>query len=798
MHHPKYSIVLPVLNGAETIPITLGHLLSIDYSDFEVVVSDNLSSDGTDEILNGFDDPRLKVVRPSKRLGWSQSLAFAYTHATGFWQSHIGDDDVVMPSRFAILDQLLEINPDADVLWCRSFRYFWPSYGERSLANFIDPITFSGTYTTLSETVRDCVIRGTRVDGGQCFIISHEVIKRCHERYGFYVSSQHGEAFSARAALINAQKISILDLPLGIMGRHSKSVGTQHLQSKEHYLTKGETDIAHSDPEDFLHTPWKYKGYISWSLDALCLLIKLEQRVPALSDSEWLSWGYLTWGDIRSLTARGQISVADDFVIRSLEKYHKNLVNVWKDRNFDKIKDFMSVINANSFWPDPANTLSIGSYDKLTSIPVQEVNSWGVENISQLAYMLERKLPLRYGYEQIAPKIRKMSHDSVLAARFEEFITWRKNAIINQDLLHTSTYHLSRSDKSCTNSNPEYAMKYIEFAKGLQNYYFREGNRCNAPIAASYEFEDISSLHNHIDKYMQRTHLPVPNTKLINGVSEKYDSLLAKLCSQKNRYKDLSAIIIGNGPSQEMLDYESLELFKNKGNHVYTVNLFTSNDSFPKHCVTHYVTSDYQLFSSTLGEKLASKRDLVFRFLDEYKPELFLPIERDYDIFHTDWNVTYFEDRHRAAWEGGGWKPDKPRRYWSNTLLKALAIARYIGYKHVYFIGADTSYPQCIRSTPDNDLAIVESHASIPDSLTQGYPLSTSMSKYMALLSYWFWSYGYICDSRFINLDPLSLVDSATKVDSTMTEAWNLLDETAQGYVHRVLTSYNNRDMTPV
>ena len=78
---PKYSLVLPVLDGAETLPITLAHLNKCPYKDLEVVISNNRSSDQTKYIVESFDDPRFKLVEPPNRLGWSENLAFAYQHA---------------------------------------------------------------------------------------------------------------------------------------------------------------------------------------------------------------------------------------------------------------------------------------------------------------------------------------------------------------------------------------------------------------------------------------------------------------------------------------------------------------------------------------------------------------------------------------------------------------------------------------------------------------------------------------------------------------------------------------------
>ena len=55
------SICLPVLNGEKTIYQTLKSLLSQNYQNFEIVVSNNSSIDNTIKIINSFNDIRIKL-----------------------------------------------------------------------------------------------------------------------------------------------------------------------------------------------------------------------------------------------------------------------------------------------------------------------------------------------------------------------------------------------------------------------------------------------------------------------------------------------------------------------------------------------------------------------------------------------------------------------------------------------------------------------------------------------------------------------------------------------------------------
>ena len=59
---PRYGILLPTRNGASLLEGCVRSVLDQDYEDFELVISDNASDDGTGDILAGFaSDPRVRL-----------------------------------------------------------------------------------------------------------------------------------------------------------------------------------------------------------------------------------------------------------------------------------------------------------------------------------------------------------------------------------------------------------------------------------------------------------------------------------------------------------------------------------------------------------------------------------------------------------------------------------------------------------------------------------------------------------------------------------------------------------------
>lgn len=82
---PRISIGVPVYNGAETIGAALEPLLAQTYGDFELVVSDNASTDSTAEVVQSLAhlDKRIRYVRQPINLGVNGNYSFVASVARG-------------------------------------------------------------------------------------------------------------------------------------------------------------------------------------------------------------------------------------------------------------------------------------------------------------------------------------------------------------------------------------------------------------------------------------------------------------------------------------------------------------------------------------------------------------------------------------------------------------------------------------------------------------------------------------------------------------------------------------------
>jgi glycosyltransferase involved in cell wall biosynthesis len=97
--NPLITIALPVRNGAATLPFAIESALAQTHQDIELVISDNGSTDDTEEIGRYFarSDQRVVYQRHQTNIGMLNNFTSAARRATGTYLRWLGDDDSLDP-----------------------------------------------------------------------------------------------------------------------------------------------------------------------------------------------------------------------------------------------------------------------------------------------------------------------------------------------------------------------------------------------------------------------------------------------------------------------------------------------------------------------------------------------------------------------------------------------------------------------------------------------------------------------------------------------------------------------------
>src|SRR3982751_5869561 len=98
---PAFSVIVPAFNAARTVERCLRSILDQSFSDFELIVVDDASSDDTVAIISKFRDPRLKLLRTERNAGPGSSRNRALASAKGRHIIFVDADDWIEPGFFA-------------------------------------------------------------------------------------------------------------------------------------------------------------------------------------------------------------------------------------------------------------------------------------------------------------------------------------------------------------------------------------------------------------------------------------------------------------------------------------------------------------------------------------------------------------------------------------------------------------------------------------------------------------------------------------------------------------------------
>lgn len=110
---PRVSVGVPVYNGADVIRQALDSLLGQSFKDFEILISDNCSSDETAAICNEYAaiDPRIHYVRQRENLGAAGNFRYVLENSRGeyfFWNAA---DDIRSPDFIEVNVNFLDMSP---------------------------------------------------------------------------------------------------------------------------------------------------------------------------------------------------------------------------------------------------------------------------------------------------------------------------------------------------------------------------------------------------------------------------------------------------------------------------------------------------------------------------------------------------------------------------------------------------------------------------------------------------------------------------------------------------------------
>lgn len=111
MRKPKATVLMPVYNAAPYLREAVNSIVNQSFRDFEFLIFDDGSTDGSREILESYDDPRIRLFCYQENTGYVRHLNRGIELARGEYLFRMDADDIALPQRLERQVAFLDANP---------------------------------------------------------------------------------------------------------------------------------------------------------------------------------------------------------------------------------------------------------------------------------------------------------------------------------------------------------------------------------------------------------------------------------------------------------------------------------------------------------------------------------------------------------------------------------------------------------------------------------------------------------------------------------------------------------------
>lgn len=111
---PKVSVCIPTYNRANFLSYSVNSVLAQTYTDFELIICDDGSTDDTSQIVNQWDDPRIRYIRHPVNGGRSRNMRSGFEASHGTYFIKFDDDDALTPEFLEKTVAVLEADKSVD------------------------------------------------------------------------------------------------------------------------------------------------------------------------------------------------------------------------------------------------------------------------------------------------------------------------------------------------------------------------------------------------------------------------------------------------------------------------------------------------------------------------------------------------------------------------------------------------------------------------------------------------------------------------------------------------------------
>jgi glycosyltransferase involved in cell wall biosynthesis len=278
MKNVLISVLIPVYNAESFIDETINSVLSQTFSDFELLMLDDASTDKSAEIILSYNDPRINYIRCDHN--FTGTLNKGLFLSQGKYIAQIDHDDMMLPYRLQTQYDFMEANPD--IVACGGYMI---SFGKNSYEMKV-PLIYS-------EIIKGFITIDTTPIYNSTGFIRREILKKYHieykQGYSFAADLKFWSDIVKIGKVVNIPKPLILyrtsntQTSITTLSESRKAVETIYQEIIQYILSKlpEQDSLAVSLKEQFMpvleqmvdlsfFSSKQYRMFIGEIIDGLC------------------------------------------------------------------------------------------------------------------------------------------------------------------------------------------------------------------------------------------------------------------------------------------------------------------------------------------------------------------------------------------------------------------------------------------------------------------------------------------------------------------------------------------------
>lgn len=245
---PAVSVVLPTYNRADRLPRSIRCVLNQTYTDFELIVVDDASTDDTEAVVAGFDDPRIEYVEHGRNRGASAARNTGIDRARGGVVAFQDSDDEWLSEKLRRQMEVFRDAPaDVGVVYTGMWRtvdgerrYLRYPGVERKRGDVRDALLrYNFVSTQMAAVRRECFEEVGRFDESLPALVDWELWLRVSRRFRFEFVDEPLVEAAVQSDSISTNVEDLVEARARIVNKHRESFDRRSLANHLFHVGNG-------------------------------------------------------------------------------------------------------------------------------------------------------------------------------------------------------------------------------------------------------------------------------------------------------------------------------------------------------------------------------------------------------------------------------------------------------------------------------------------------------------------------------------------------------------------------------